>query len=205
MKLENDPQEVSHLEFRGLRHLVCLWSVGSKFYICSCSQASLAGGWGTVGSLMLFILCSFFSPLELLVLLPSLQLLCCFPFCHWEWWWPWCLLSSFAPVCPWQRQKLLLSGPSCGAWRNDLMPCSGCSSELGCYSLTGAYGLRLRWGEFSSKYFPTEKAYMRTVTAAAPSFANGGAFSTPEKWVRIAPGTPNSNRSHGDWAGTSTI
>lgn len=37
--------------------------MGSKLSVCSCSKASLEGGWGTVGSLMLFILCSVhFSP-----------------------------------------------------------------------------------------------------------------------------------------------
>lgn len=39
------------------------------------------------------------------LLLPSLQLPCCFPFSHWGWLWPRCLLSSFVPVCPWAEAE----------------------------------------------------------------------------------------------------
>lgn len=39
------------------------------------------------------------------LLLPSLQLPCCFPFCSWEWLCPRCLLSSFLPVCLWAEAE----------------------------------------------------------------------------------------------------
>lgn len=196
------PSGGESLEFRGLGPLVHFWAMGSKFYICSCSKAILEGGWGTLGSLMLFILCSVhFSPACALTgtsQLPS-------------------ILSLVMPVPQMFAQQLCTCVPV-GRGRQACARAFLWGLKMWVDALLWPF---LRAGLLYSHWCPSAQAQMRRIFLKIFSHGKslyensyyscfflckcGCIFHSWEMIVRIVPGAPNSGRSHRDWAGTSTI